>query len=101
MSTIWQQMKDLNMLDFSEDLGDFKLKLANQNGHSKSYLRPEVTDVCSVTIESCLVFCLRQFAQEEHSTHWFKVTQPRKMFTKFLISVINIFTMHDTYFLMP
>jgi len=46
MSTIWQQTKNLNMLDISDDHGDFKLKLENQS-HSKSNLRTEVnTERC-------------------------------------------------------
>jgi hypothetical protein len=66
------------MLDISDDHGDFKLKLINQS-HSKSNLKPEVNT------EGCLVFCLQQ-----QSTQWSKAILPRKMFTKFLISVITI-----------
>lgn len=77
-------MNDLNMLDISENHGDFKLKLKNQHRHSKSYLRPEVNT------ERSPVFYLQQCAQEEYSTQWSKPTLPRKMFTKFFNSVITI-----------
>jgi len=78
MSTIWQQTKNLNVLDISDDHGDFKLKLINQS-HSKLNLRPDVNT------ERCLVFYLQQY-----STQWSKAILPRKMLTKFLISVITV-----------
>jgi hypothetical protein len=76
--------KDLYMLDISDDHGDSKLKLINQC-HSKSNLRPEVNT------ERCLVFCLQQY-----STQWSKAILPRKMLTKFLISIITIWIVYTS-----
>lgn len=78
MNTMWQQSKNLNMLHISDDNGDFKLKLIHQS-HSKSNLRPEANTA------RCPVFYLQQ-----QSTQWSTAILPRKMLTKFLISVVII-----------